>query len=117
MDAPLEEARVKTTASVGTQVPAPRRYDPLDDAALEAALAGLPGWHGDTRRLTRTVAPRDLWSLLERVAAAEADLDHHTVVDLDAGTITFAVWTHARDAVTTADLELARRINDLVEER
>lgn len=96
-------------------VPLQRRYDPLGDEELRQALAALPGWRGDARRLTRTVAPGDLWALLERVAAAEADLDHHTVVDLDAGTLTFAVWTHARDAVTAADVELARRINELVD--
>jgi 4a-hydroxytetrahydrobiopterin dehydratase len=93
-----------------------RDYRVLTPAELDAALAMLPGWHGDTRRIARTVVPRDLWALLEQVAAAEADLDHHTVVDLDAGTVTFAVWTHARDAVTPADLELAQRIDGLIAE-
>ena len=90
-------------------------YTPLDAEEVDRALQGLPGWHGDTRRLARRVAPDDLWSLLERVAAAEADLDHHTVVDLDRGTVTFLVWTHARDAVTHADLDLAARINEIVD--
>ncbi|HWH28477.1 MAG TPA: 4a-hydroxytetrahydrobiopterin dehydratase [Mycobacteriales bacterium] len=95
--------------------PAPHRYDPLPPDVLAAALRELPGWHGDTRRIARTVEPDDMWTLLERVAAAEADLDHHTVVDLDAGTVTFAVWTHVCDAVTAADLELARRIDAVVD--
>lgn len=90
-------------------------YAPLDSEQVARALQGLPGWHGDTRRLTRKVAPDDLWGLLERVAAAEADLDHHTVVDLDRGTVTFLVWTHVRDAVTQADVELAAAINGIVE--
>jgi 4a-hydroxytetrahydrobiopterin dehydratase len=81
---------------------------------LATALRELPGWHGDTRRIARTVTPRDLWTLLERVAEAEADLDHHTVVDLDAGTVTFAIWTHVCDAVTRADLALARRIDAVI---
>jgi 4a-hydroxytetrahydrobiopterin dehydratase len=92
-----------------------RPYEVLSEEELAAALADLPGWHGDTRRIARTVVPDDLWDLLERVAAAEADLDHHTVVDLDAGTVTFAVWTHVRDAVTAADLELARRISRVLD--
>lgn len=90
------------------------RPRPLSDREVEAALPELPGWHGDTRRIARTVAPRDLWALLERVSVAETDLDHHTVVDLDEGTVTFAVWTHECDAVTEADLELARRINAII---
>lgn len=96
------------------EVPPQRRYAPLTDDELVAALAELPRWHGDTGRITCTVTPRDLWGVLERVADAEADLDHHTVVDLDAGTVTFAVWTHACNAVTPADLELARRIDALL---
>ena len=93
------------------------RYQPLAADELAHALHDMPDWHGDTRRISRTVVPKDLWGLLERVAAAEADLDHHTVVDLDTGRVTFVVWTHARDCVTVADLELARRIDEVVEGR
>jgi 4a-hydroxytetrahydrobiopterin dehydratase len=91
-----------------------QRYAVLTPDELASVLASLDGWHGDTRRIARTVAPDDLWQLLERVALAEADLDHHTVVDLDAGTVTFAVWTHVRDAVTWADIELARRLDAVI---
>jgi 4a-hydroxytetrahydrobiopterin dehydratase len=109
---PSEEAAVPTISQAPRSRP---RYTVLAPGELEAALPGVPGWHGDTRRISRTVAPRDLWDLLERVAAAEAQLDHHTVVDLDAGTVTFSAWTHARGAVTLADLELAQRINAVVD--
>jgi 4a-hydroxytetrahydrobiopterin dehydratase len=101
-------------------IPAPpaqrSRYDVLSPDELTAALARLDGWHGDTRRIARTVAPADLWRLLELVAAVEADLDHHTVVDLDAGTVTFSLWTHVRDAVTWADIELAQRLDAVIAE-
>lgn len=90
------------------------RNQPLAPDELATALGELPGWVGDTRRISRTVLPRDLWGLLERVAAAEAELDHHTVVDLERGTVTFALWTHVRDAVTDADVALAHRINEAV---
>lgn len=89
---------------------------PLSDEQLRAALTDLPEWRGNTARLTRTIIPSDLWPLLERVAAVEQVLDHHTVVDLDAGAVTFAVWTHTCDAVTPADIELARRIDAVVAE-
>lgn len=108
---------MEAIATVDSGVPGPRRYVPLSDQELRTALHALPGWHGDGHRIARTVAPADLWGLLEGVAAAEAALDHHTVVDLDAGTVTFAVWTHARDAVTDTDVELAHRINALIDQR
>ena len=89
-------------------------YDPLTAEQLAEALKALPGWDGDVRRIVRTVQPDDLWSLLQRVADAEAELDHHTVVDLERGTVTFSLWTHVRDAVTDADVALAHRINAAV---
>ena len=92
----------------------PRHYRRLTAAEVDAGLRALHNWHGDTRQISRTVRPTDLWDLLERVAAAETDLDHHTVVDLDAGTVTFALWTHACDAVTDADLKLAARIDTII---
>ncbi len=91
-----------------------RSYAPLGLDALASSLRELPGWHCEGgKRLVRTVVPDDLWTLLERVVEVEADLDHHTEVTLEAGTVTFTVWTHVRDAVTAADVELARRIDQL----
>ena len=86
-------------------------YRPVPADQLANALTELPHWHGDTSRISRTVQPEDLWRLLEKVADAEAELDHHTVVDLERGTVTFALWTHTCDVVTDADLELARLID------
>ena len=94
-----------------TLVSAATRYAPLAGDALAGALRELPGWTCVGGRLVRTVLPDDLWALLERVVAVEEELDHHTEVTLDRGTVTFALWTHVRDAVTAADVELARRLD------
>lgn len=98
-------------------VPTSRRPTsaPLSPVELDDALTHLPGWHGDTARILRTVRPVDLWTLLEQVADVEAEFDHHTVVDLDTGQLTFLLWTHVSGAVTTADLELAERINTVLD--
>jgi 4a-hydroxytetrahydrobiopterin dehydratase len=101
--------------AIHSSPPRRSRYLAVAPDQLTLALAGLDGWHGDTHRIRRTVHPADLWDLLERVAATEAELNHHTLVDLDAGTLTFTVWTHTCDAVTDADLELARRINAIID--
>jgi pterin-4a-carbinolamine dehydratase len=90
------------------------RYDPLTPAQLEGALAALPQWRCDGSRLIRRMVPGDLWGLLADVVALEEELDHHTVVDLDDGTVVFTVWTHVRGAVTMADVELADRLEALL---
>ncbi len=93
---------------------ATKRYAPLGLDALASSLRELPGWHCEGgKRLVRTVVPDDLWTLLQRVVDVEEDLDHHTEVTLEDGTVTFTLWTHVRDAVTAADVELARRIDQL----
>ena len=89
------------------------RYAPLGLEALAASLRELPGWRCDGSRLVRTVVPKDLWALLQRVVDAEDELDHHTEVTLEDGAVTFTLWTHVRDAVTAADVELARRIDQV----
>ncbi len=91
-----------------------RRYDPLGLDALASSLRELPGWRCEGgKRLVRTVVPDDPWTLLQRVVDVEEDLDHHTEVTLEDGRVTFTLWTHVRDAVTAADVELARRIDQL----
>lgn len=90
------------------------RYTPLPLDALAGALRDLPGWGVDGFRLVRTVRPGNLWRLLEQVCEVEEELDHHTEVTLDCGTVTFTLWTHVRNAVTAADLELARRLDALL---
>ena len=90
------------------------RYAPLTPEQLAGALRPLPHWRCDGSRLVRTVTPHDVWSLLTDVVALEEELDHHTVVDLDRGVVVFTVWTHVRDAVTMADLELADRLEALL---
>lgn len=90
------------------------RYRPLTPEQVQGALRVLPRWRCDGNRLVRRVRPTDLWGLLADVVALEEELDHHTVVDLDDGTVVFTVWTHLRDAVTMADVELADRLEALL---
>ena len=92
-----------------------RRYDVLGLEDLAEALRALPQWGHDAGRLVRTASPGDLWSLLEAVCRVEEELDHHAEATLEAGTVTFAVRTHVRDAVTAADVELAGRIETLLD--
>jgi uncharacterized protein (DUF2267 family)/pterin-4a-carbinolamine dehydratase len=92
---------------------------PTDLTADEvaAALAALPGWTGDVRALERTVGlPPDVGDeLRERIAGVEREMNHHAVVEERADGTAFRVWTHARGVVTDLDVELARRISEIID--
>ena len=87
---------------------------PLTDDELSQALAELPAWSGDRRRIERTVlAPAGRTARLrERVARLSDELDHHPVVEDVPGGTRFVLWTHVRGAVTELDVALARRIDE-----
>lgn len=92
---------------------------PLTDAALEKALADLPGWSVQEGELTRTFkGPRSaVPGLYAAVAAAEDEADHHARITILYGTITFGLNTHdAGGAITAKDTEMAARISALAAE-
>ncbi|MGQ0632257.1 MAG: 4a-hydroxytetrahydrobiopterin dehydratase [Sporichthyaceae bacterium] len=89
---------------------------PLDAAALTAALVDLPGWSGDTAGIARAVkAPSFLGAiaLVDAVALAAEELDHHPDIDIRWRTVSFFLVTHSAGGVTALDLDLARRIDAL----
>jgi uncharacterized protein (DUF2267 family)/pterin-4a-carbinolamine dehydratase len=92
---------------------------PTDLTAEEvsAALADLPGWTGDVRALERTVGlpPEDGPELRDRISRVERAMNHHAVVEEQPDGTRFRVWTHARGVVTDLDIELARRISEIIE--
>ena len=90
-----------------------QRYATLTVEALADALRGLPGWAVEQGHLVRRLAVRDPWRLLERVSEVELELDPHSVVALDHGQLVFSVWTHVRPGLTTVDVELAHRIEQV----
>ena len=92
---------------------AAQRYATLTAEGLSDALRGLPGWAVEHGNLVRRIAVRDPWRLLERVSQVELELDHHSVVALDRGELVFSVWTHVRPGLTTVDVELAHRIDEV----
>ncbi|HEV2087779.1 MAG TPA: 4a-hydroxytetrahydrobiopterin dehydratase [Cryptosporangiaceae bacterium] len=91
--------------------------DVLDQAALDAALADLPDWHGDPSGIRREVTapsyPAGI-ALVNAVAEVAEELGHHPDIDIRWTTVTFALTTHVAGGVTDADLALARRIDALV---
>ena len=89
----------------------------LDAEAVTAALTELDGWSGDTAALTRTVqlpSFADAIAVVDRVAVVAESMDHHPDIDIRWRTLTFRNSTHAAGGVTGRDVELAKRIDEVV---
>jgi pterin-4a-carbinolamine dehydratase/uncharacterized protein (DUF2267 family) len=90
----------------------------LTTEEVAAALASLPGWVGDARALERTVVlpPGIGEEFRDRIARVERSMNHHAVIEERPDGTAFRVWTHARGVVTDLDVELARRISEVIED-
>ena len=91
--------------------------DLLSDEAVTEALAGLPGWERDGNAITRTVTlpsfPAAI-AVVDDVATAAEDAQHHPDIDIRWRTLRFALATHDRGGVTELDLALAAEIDAAV---
>ena len=90
---------------------------PLDEAALLAATSELDGWQGGTDGISRTVSlptfPAAI-AVVDRVAVAAEELNHHPDIDIRWRNLIFACATHSAGGVTAKDFELARQIDQIV---
>src|SRR3954452_22237448 len=90
---------------------------PLAPDELSAALEGLPAWAGDGDGIHRTVELpgfRDAVDAIVRIADVAEEMDHHPDIDLRWRTLHLAVVTHSAGGVTDNDVQLARRIDQLL---
>ena len=79
---------------------------------------GLPAWSEEDGWLVRTVeAPTFPLGISWVVAVAEVaeTMDHHPDIDIRYRRITFRIRTHDLDALTTWDVALAHRIDQIVD--
>jgi 4a-hydroxytetrahydrobiopterin dehydratase len=93
----------------------PARLSPDE---IAAALHGLPDWSGDGDGLRRTAelpSFRDAVAAIVAIADVAEELDHHPDIDLRWRTLHFTLVTHSAGGVTENDLQLARRIDALLE--
>lgn len=92
-------------------------YEILDDESIEDALEKLHDWQRDEKTIHRTC---EFGSFLEaiafvnRVAVVAEGMDHHPDIAINYKKVTLRCWTHKTNAITRADIELARNIDKIV---
>lgn len=88
--------------------------DTLDDAAVADRLRDLPAWsrHGDEiRREVKAPSFAEGIAVVDEVARAAEDADHHPDIDIRWRTLTFALSTHSAGGLTGKDFDLAAVID------
>jgi 4a-hydroxytetrahydrobiopterin dehydratase len=89
----------------------------LSAGEVAAALAELNNWAGDGSAIRRTVALPGFPSaidVVDRVALVAEEMNHHPDIDIRWRTLTFTCATHSAGGVTGRDIDLARRIDEIV---
>lgn len=88
----------------------------LDERALAEALGGLAGWERKEGAIQKTFAfPSFLEAIafVNRVAVVAENLDHHPDFEIHYRQVTLRCWTHKVNALTRADLQLARDVENV----
>ncbi|MEE2035117.1 4a-hydroxytetrahydrobiopterin dehydratase [Rhodococcus chondri] len=88
----------------------------LTDGEIDAALSELPHWRRAGNALVRTIeSPTfpDAITLVNRVADAAEEANHHPDIDIRWRKVTYTLSTHSAGGITASDPELARRIDAL----
>jgi 4a-hydroxytetrahydrobiopterin dehydratase len=90
----------------------------ITEAELAAAIFELPEWGGDSLALRRSFecpSFRKAIEAVDKIADIAEELDHHPDIDIRWRTLLLSVSTHSAGGVTLADLELARRIDGVLD--
>ena len=88
----------------------------LTSPEIADALEKLPGWGGDTTDIRCRYAATDFpaaIALVDAVAIAAEDADHHPDIDIRWREVLFVLATHSEGGVTAKDVEMARTIDGL----
>jgi 4a-hydroxytetrahydrobiopterin dehydratase len=86
----------------------------VDDTAVAAGLARLPGWARVGRAIARTYGFEDFRGALafvNRVAELAERQQHHPDIDIRYNQVTLSVWTHDAGGLTERDFRLAAAID------
>jgi 4a-hydroxytetrahydrobiopterin dehydratase len=98
-------------------VPVPENETRLDEAALASLLASGSGWARDGNVLTKTFTFKGFkgaMAFVHRVAEVSTAASHHPDIHLEVyKTVRIVLTTHIAHGLTDADVELAKRIDEV----
>ena len=86
----------------------------MDDKAVAAALARVPGWTRAGRAITRTYRFADFrraLAFVNRVGELAEREQHHPDIDIRYNQVTLSMWTHDAGGLTERDFRLASAID------
>lgn len=90
----------------------------LDEKQIKDALTDRPKWEYRDGALVREVHAADFIGgirLVDEVAEVAEDANHHPDIDIRYTDVTFRLVTHSAGGVTDQDLQMAGRIDDIID--
>ena len=92
--------------------------DLLDESALDDALKKCPEWENETKAIVRTVEFEDFNDAIDFVndlAEIAEKAQHHPDILVSYNKVTLTLTTHDAGGVTELDIEMAQRVDNLVD--
>ena len=92
--------------------------DLLDEQELKSALKKLPEWELEGKAITRMIEFEDFMDGIDFVnllADIAEEAQHHPDISINYTRVTLSLTTHESGGITEEDVELAHRINNLVD--
>lgn len=91
----------------------------LSSKEIKEALKELPQWEAEGKAIERTFEFDDFSDAIDfvnGVAELAEDVGHHPDIEIHFNKVRLILSTHSKGGVTEADLDLAERIDTLVDE-
>jgi 4a-hydroxytetrahydrobiopterin dehydratase len=88
----------------------------LSEEEIESELGALGGWSRDGEAIVKDFERGDFVGsvgLVDDIVPVAEELGHHPDLAISWDTVTVSITTHSEGGLTSADFELARRIDDL----
>lgn len=90
----------------------------LEDAELKSALKKCPNWEYEDEAITRTVEFEEFNDAIDFVndlAEIAEEAQHHPDITIRHTKVTLQLTTHDSGGVTDLDIEVAQRVDNLVD--
>jgi 4a-hydroxytetrahydrobiopterin dehydratase len=107
-----------TPQSSPERFPEPTMSELLEDDDLTGALKKCPEWDYEKKSITRTIEFEEFMDAIDFVndlAEIAEEAQHHPDIIIKHTKVTLKLTTHDAGGVTDSDIELAQRVDNLVD--